>query len=98
FSLHGLTVDQVIVNRVLPQEVTDSFFKEWHTSQAHTLAEIEGYFAPVPVKRVPLFAHEVLGRDRLGEGRDALYGGKEDAAGVSWTGTCSTILKADNSH
>src|SRR5262249_32347179 len=98
FSLHGLTVDQVIVNRVLPQEVTDSFFKEWHTSQAHTLAEIESYFAPVPVKRVPLFAHEVLGRERLDEVRHAVYGDREDPAGVSRTDTPYTFSKRDNNH
>ncbi len=61
FSLHGLTVDGVIVNRVLPAEVTDAYFQEWRTSQAKVLEEIDAYFAPVPVKRVPLFTHEVLG-------------------------------------
>src|SRR5881628_1517806 len=29
FSLHGLTVDGIIVNRVLPEEVTDIYFQEW---------------------------------------------------------------------
>ena len=29
FSLHGLTVDGVIVNRVLPSAVKDAFFQEW---------------------------------------------------------------------
>ena len=62
FSLHGLTVDTVIVNRVLPADVKDAWFNEWHTSQEHVVREIEEYFAPVPVKRVPLFAHEVLGK------------------------------------
>src|SRR4029078_8831232 len=47
FSLHGLTVDGVIVNRVLPQEVTDAFFQEWHLSQGRVLEEIDRYFAPV---------------------------------------------------
>src|SRR2546427_10934731 len=28
FSLHGLTVDGVIANRVLPEQVTDAFFQE----------------------------------------------------------------------
>ena len=73
FSLHGLTVDGVIVNRVLPEEVTDAFFQEWRDSQARILEEIEAYFAPVPVKRVPLFTHEVLGRERLDELARALY-------------------------
>src|SRR5215469_10881095 len=47
FSLHGLTVDGIIVNRVLPQEITDKFFQEWRASQSHVLQEIENYFAPV---------------------------------------------------
>src|SRR6266403_1690171 len=34
FSLHGLTVDGVIVNRVLPTQVTDAWFMEWRKSQA----------------------------------------------------------------
>ena len=36
FSLHGLTVDAVIVNRVLPTEVMDAWFNEWHTSAYNT--------------------------------------------------------------
>ena len=30
FSLHGLAVDSVIVNRVLPEAVTDAYFEAWH--------------------------------------------------------------------
>src|SRR5919206_1453228 len=67
FSLHGLTVDGIIVNRVLPESVTDIYFTEWRQSQAKVLKEIDAYFAPVKVKRVPLFTHEVLGRERLEE-------------------------------
>lgn len=53
FSLHGLTIDAVLVNRILPGEVRDTWFNEWHASQDRMLREIEDYFAPVPVKRVP---------------------------------------------
>src|SRR6202166_4178138 len=42
FSLHGLTVDGIIVNRVLPAEVTDAFFQEWRSSQTRILEEIAG--------------------------------------------------------
>ena len=38
FSLHGLTVDGIIVNRVLPETVTDAYFQEWRASQAKALA------------------------------------------------------------
>jgi arsenite/tail-anchored protein-transporting ATPase len=85
FSLHGLTVDGVIVNRVLPAAVTDAWFEEWRASQARVLEEIEAYFAPVPMKRVPLFTHEVLGRERLEELAASLYGEQEDPAAVTRT-------------
>src|ERR1700682_2672554 len=64
FSLHGLTGGGIIVNRVLPAEVSDAYFQEWRASQSRILEEIDNYFAPVPVKRVALFTHEVLGRER----------------------------------
>src|SRR5579863_5038243 len=67
FSLHGLTIDSLIVNRILPSEVMDNWFNEWRASQAKALKEIEAYFAPAPMRRVPLFTHEVLGRERLEE-------------------------------
>src|ERR1700737_2298702 len=83
FSLHGLTVDGIIVNRVLPQEVTDIYFQEWRASQAKVLTEIEAYFAPVRVTRVPLFTHEMLGRERLEELARTLYASGDDPAAVT---------------
>ncbi len=85
FTLHGLTVDGIIVNRVLPAEVTDLYFQEWRASQFQVLEEIDRYFAPVPVRRVPLFVHEVLGRERLEDVARTLYDGKEDPAAVTVT-------------
>jgi arsenite/tail-anchored protein-transporting ATPase len=85
FSLHGLTVDTVIVNRVLPTEVKDTWFNEWHNSQDNVLRELEEYFAPVPVRRVPLFSHEVLGRQRLQEVAKVLYAEGEDPSAVTQT-------------
>ena len=96
FSLHGLTVDGVIVNRVLPAEVTDQYFQEWRVSQGRVLEEIDRYFAPVPVKRVPLFTHEVLGRERLEELARSLYDGKEDPAAVTRTEAPYTFTKSAN--
>src|SRR5262249_4356226 len=85
FSLHGLTVDQGLVNRVLPEDIEDAFFKEWRRSQTKFLNEIETYFDPVPVRRVPLFRHEVLGLERIRELARQLYDSKEDPAAVSRT-------------
>ena len=95
FSLHGLTIDTVVVNRVLPPDVRDAWFSEWHASQEHVLREIEEYFAPVPVKRVPLFAREVLGKQRLHELAEVLYPGAEDPSAVTRTEKAYTFGKRD---
>jgi arsenite-transporting ATPase len=96
FSLHGLTVDGIIVNRVLPEAVTDTWFDQWRASQSKILDEIEEYFQPVAMKRVPLFTHEVLGRERLIELANVLYG-DEDPALVVRTEAPYTFEK-HNSH
>lgn len=98
FSLHGLTVDGIVVNRVLPSEVTDAYFTEWRASQGKVLEEIDAYFAPVPVKRVPLFTHEVLGSERLEELSRALYAEKEDPAEVSRLEAPFSFYKRDNCY
>ncbi|HEY6252480.1 MAG TPA: TRC40/GET3/ArsA family transport-energizing ATPase [Candidatus Angelobacter sp.] len=98
FSLHGLTVDNIIVNRVLPQEITDKFFQEWRASQSLVLEEIESYFAPVPVKQVPLFTHEVVGYERLKELSQVLYSEKEDPAAVTRTEAPYTFAKRDGHY
>jgi arsenite-transporting ATPase len=83
FSLHGLTVDNIIVNRLVPSDVSDGFFDGWRQSQAAIVQEIESYFAPVPVRRVPMFRHEVVGYERLHELADVLYSPGEDPAQVT---------------
>jgi len=98
FSLHGLAVDGVIVNRVLPAEVKDAYFEEWRNSQARILEEIDAYFAPVAVRRVPLFTHEVLGNERLEELSRALYTEKEDPAAITRTEAPYTFTKADGHY
>ncbi len=82
FTLHGLTVDHIIVNRLLPDAVQDSFFASG-TSQQATLGEIVRYFDPVPIKQVPLFAQEVLGYERLRGMADRLYAKDEDPSAVT---------------
>lgn len=98
FSLHGLTIDTVIVNRVLSADIKDSWFNEWHASQEKVLREIDEYFAPVPVKRVPLFAHEVLGKQRLQELGDLLYPDGEDPSAVTRTEKPYTFGKSNGAY
>jgi arsenite/tail-anchored protein-transporting ATPase len=98
FSLHGLTVDAVVVNRLLPRAVADSWFNEWHQSQEKVLEEIEEYFAPVPVKRVPLFEHEVIGKQRLEDVGHVLYPNDEDPAAITRTEKPYSFDKVDGHY
>ena len=78
FSLHGLTVDSVIANRVLPDSVQDSFFANWRETQHRVLREMDDYFSPVMVKRVPLYSREMMDVSMLEQLAAELYPGDED--------------------
>ncbi len=66
FNLFGVNVDAVIVNKVIPPDVADcSFLRSWVEIQKRYLEEIEDYFSPVPVLRVPLLEEEVCGAEKL---------------------------------
>jgi len=98
FSLHGLTVDSILVNRVLPAAVQDTWFNEWRASQAKVLEEIDAFFAPVDVRRIPLFTHEVLGVEGLTELARAMYREGEDPALVTRTEAPYSFHKQDGHH
>jgi arsenite-transporting ATPase len=98
FLLHGLSVDSIIVNRVLPASVQDEWFAEWRETQASILEEIDRYFAPIPAKRVPLFTHEVLGRRRLEDLARVLYPEAEDPAAVTRTDPPFRFEKEDGRY
>jgi arsenite/tail-anchored protein-transporting ATPase len=98
FSLHGLTVDRIIANRLFPIEIHDSFFEGWRDLQEKVVAEIEAYFAPVPVSRVPLFRNEVLGYERLKELANVLYAEGEDPAAVTRTERPYSFVRTDGRY
>lgn len=98
FSLHGLTVDQILVNRVLPETVQDPFFADWRASQQQVLAEMDRYFSPVEVRRVPLFTQEVLGVGRLEMLAAAAYGADEDPAKPLRTERAYSFDKIDDNY
>jgi arsenite-transporting ATPase len=98
FSLYNLTVDQITVNRLLPDEVTGDFFKEWHRSQRRILAEMDEYFDPVPVRRLPLLSREVAGLERLEELAALLYPENEDPSAVTTLERPYQFVKQDGRY
>jgi arsenite-transporting ATPase len=80
-ALFGYGVDGIIANRLLPDAVTDPWFKMWKEAHAeHVSSVIEG-FAPLPVLRAELAPDELIGLDRLRAFADTVYG-ELDPTGV----------------
>ncbi len=82
-SLFGYAVDAAVVNRVLPEAVSDPYFKRWHEIQAEHLATVEEGFADVPTLRLRLFDEEMVGIDKLRLVGEELYQGRNPLARLS---------------
>jgi arsenite-transporting ATPase len=76
-SLFGYNVDAVVVNRLLPEAVTDPYFTRWKELQTAHLAEIRAGFGRTPVLRAPLFDDEPVGLPALGRLADEVYDGQD---------------------
>ncbi|MAJ74196.1 arsenic-transporting ATPase [Candidatus Poribacteria bacterium] len=73
FSLYGLTVDSVIINRILPSDVGGAFFESWKKTQSRYIEQAERYFTNVPIWKAYLFNDQVLGLDGLKKLGNQLY-------------------------
>lgn len=73
-GLFGYHVDAVVANRLLPETVTDPWFKAWKAAHAEHLQDIEDGFSPLPVLRAELAPEELVGPALLSEFAAALYG------------------------
>ncbi len=73
-NLYGITVDQIVINRVYMEDVDGQYFKGWKEIQKKYIAEIETSFAPIPITQVPLFRSEVLGLEMLKLVGETVYG------------------------
>jgi arsenite-transporting ATPase len=97
-SLFGYSVDAVVANRLLPEDVTDPWFERWRTLQAEHLATIESSFAPLPILRAQLAADELVGLDRLREFGDALYGDRDASASLHAGEPLRVVRRAGDYH
>lgn len=73
-NLYNYPTDLVVCNRVIPPEVTDSYFDRWKESQARYIQMVEESFAPVPIRYVPYMDREIVGLEALGAVAEKLFG------------------------
>jgi arsenite/tail-anchored protein-transporting ATPase len=74
FCLYKMCIDAVIMNRILPSQVTDAYFEDWRQGQASNLRRAEEFFNPVPILPVNLFGSEIVGYESLKALSARIYG------------------------
>ena len=96
-NLFGYRVDAVVVNRILPEEITDPYFDRWKEIQKDHLDAIQASFSPLPLLPARLRDDEIVGADRLLEFGSELYG-QQDPATVLFTDDPMTIKKRGDAY
>ncbi|HWT27575.1 MAG TPA: TRC40/GET3/ArsA family transport-energizing ATPase [Mobilitalea sp.] len=91
-NIYDFNVDAVIVNRVIPENVTDNYFKVWKDIQAKYKAEIVDSFTPIPIYYAPLFETEVVGLPILNRMADEIFK-EEDPAAIKYNGRTQKVDK-----
>ena len=76
FCLYNMNIDGIIINRILPDEVNDAYFKDWICNQKQYIDKAKEYFSPIPIFPVNLFKGEVLGYNDLKALADQIYGNR----------------------
>ena len=76
FYLHKMNIDAVVINRILPAELADGYFKDWIKDQQRRLQQAHDFFDPIPIFAVNLFNGEAIGYDHLKRLGDQIYGPK----------------------
>ncbi|MFC1869594.1 TRC40/GET3/ArsA family transport-energizing ATPase [Thermodesulfobacteriota bacterium] len=97
FCLFKMSVDSIIMNRILPSGVNDKYFKAWKESQRQYLESAEEYFSPIPVFKINLSKGEIFGYDQLKSLADQLYE-KKNPLKHFYKGEPYNIIKKDGQY
>jgi len=91
-NLYDYGVDAVVVNRLLPDAITDPYFTRWRESQVRHMETIEESFSPIPILTARLFDREMYGLEALGALADDVFGDVEPL-GMLFRGAAHEIVK-----
>lgn len=64
-NLYNYNVDGIFVNRILPTQIDNPFFKEWIQIQKEYLEEIKTSFDRIPIYYIPWYDTDLLGIDSV---------------------------------
>jgi len=93
-SLYNLTVDSLVINRLLPEDGTGDYFKEKVEEQRKYMKIIDESFSPLRMLKATQFSTELVGKASLTRLADMLFD-KEDPTKVYTTDKALKIYSED---
>jgi arsenite-transporting ATPase len=97
-NLYDYGVDAVVVNRLLPEAVTDPYFAAWREAQERHMRTIRESFSPLPILTARLFGREMYGEEALLALAEDVFEDVEDPLRVLFTGASHRIVKNGGSY
>ncbi|MBP7998581.1 MAG: ArsA family ATPase [Chloroflexi bacterium] len=95
-GLFNYPVDAVMINRILPDAAAEgAFYQQRREIQDRYLQMIEDNFRPLPLFRVPYYAHEVVGLESLAQLAHDCFAEK-DPGEVFYQGALQEITELDD--
>ncbi len=91
-NIYDFNVDAIVVNRVIPENVTDPYFKGWKDIQSKYRQDIIESFAPIPIYYAPLYETEVVGVEILERMANEVFK-KENPAEIKYKGRTQQVTK-----
>jgi arsenite/tail-anchored protein-transporting ATPase len=96
-NLYDYAVDAVVVNRLLPEAVSDPYFEKWREAQGRHMRTIEDSFSPIPIFKARLFDREMYGMEALEMLSEDVFG-DEDPLRLHFRGTTHEIVKSNGGY
>ncbi|HEX5850705.1 MAG TPA: TRC40/GET3/ArsA family transport-energizing ATPase [Rubrobacter sp.] len=96
-NLYDYGVDAVVINRLLPDSITDPYFAGWREAQTRHIKTIEESFAPIPILTARLYEREMFGLEALGALAEDVFE-EAEPLDVLFKGATHDIIKSDGGY
>lgn len=96
-NIYDFNVDAIVVNKVIPDNVSDNYFKVWKDIQKKYKSDIIESFTPIPIYYAPLFETEVVGLNMLDRMSEAVFK-KENPVDIKYRGRAQRVDNEDGGY
>lgn len=96
-NIYNFNVDAIIVNRVIPDNVSDDYFTVWKDIQKKYKEMIIESFSPVPIYYAPLFEKEIVGLEILERLGSEIFK-DEDPSKIYYNARTQSVTKENDEY